>query len=112
MLRSLKDLSETPKYQQVGDIVQRYPSFSHIVFDGNVNKLSSLGLQVAARVSKLYASLPRTQEYINLEPNVPLETAIKLVEKTVNEAQELEGPISTLLAEVQAIGESKGKSAG
>lgn len=111
MLRSLKDLSETPKYQQVGDIVQRYPSFSHIVFDANVNKLSSLGLQVAGKVSKLYAALPRTQEYINLDPEVPLETAIKLVEKTVTEAQDLQAPLDTLIKEVQALAENKGRSA-
>lgn len=109
MLRSLKDLSETPKYQQVGDIVQRYPSYSHIVFDANVNKLSSLGLQVAGKVSKLYAALPRTQEYINLDPEVPLETAIKLVEKTVAEAQDLQAPLDTLIAEVQALAENKGR---
>lgn len=111
MLRSLKDLSETPKYQQVGDIVQRHPSFSHIVFDANVNKLSSLGLQVAGKVSKLYAALPRSQEYINLDPDVPLETAIKLVEKTVSEAQALTVPLATLIGEVQALAESKGRSA-
>ena len=106
MLRSLKDLSETPKYQQVGDIVQRHPSFSHIVFDANVNKLSALGLQLAGKVSKLYTALPRTQEYITLDPNVPLETAIKLVEKTVTEAKELEAPLTQLIAELQAVTES------
>lgn len=111
MLRSLKDLSETPKYQQVGDIVQRYPSYSHVVFDANANKLSSLGLQVAGKVSKLYAALPRTQEYINLDPEVPLETAIKLVEKTVTEAQDLQAPLDTLIAEMQALAENKGRAA-
>lgn len=107
MLRSLKDLSETPKYQQVGDIVQRHPSFSHIVFDANVNKLSWLGLQLAGRVSKLYAALPRTQEYITLDPNVPLETAVKLLEKTVHEAVELQEPIDTVLRELQNVAEGK-----
>lgn len=107
MLRSLKDLSETPKYQQVGDIVQRHPSYSHIVFDANVNKLSWLGLQLAGRVSKLYAALPRTQEYITLDPNVPLETAVKLVEKTVNEAKDLDEPLSAILRDLQQVAENK-----
>lgn len=107
MLRSLKDLSETPKYQQVGDIVQRHPSFSHIVFDANVNKLSWLGLQLAGRISKLYAALPRTQEYITLDPNVPLETAVKLVEKTVQEAADLQEPIEAALRELQQSAETK-----
>lgn len=101
MLHSLRDLSETPKYQLVGDIIQRHPSFSHVVFDSNVNKLSVLGIQLAGRVSKLYAALPRTQEYINLDPNVPLETAIKLVEKTVEDAKTLADPITTVLNDLQ-----------
>lgn len=107
MLRSLRDLSETPKYQQVGDIVQKHPSFSHAVFDANVNKLSVLGIQLAGRVSKLYTALPRTQEYITLDPNVPLETAIKLVEKTLDEAKDLVGPLNTILNELQHTEENK-----
>lgn len=107
MLRALRDISEAPKYQQVGDIVQKHPSFSHVVFDANVNKLSVLGIQLAGRVSKLYSALPRSQEYITLDPNVPLETAVKLVEKVVGEAKELVQPINTILAEMQNAEDGK-----
>ncbi len=109
LLRSLKDTSEVPKYQQVGDIVQKHPSFSKTVFEGNVNKLSLLGIKFAGQISKLYSALPKDQEYINLEPNVPLETAVKLVEKILREAEELLGPINTAISGLQAESQQKGE---
>jgi endonuclease YncB( thermonuclease family) len=102
MLRSLKDPNEAPKYQQVGDIVQKHPSFGKTVFEANVNKLSLLGIKLAGQISKLYSSLPKEQEYINLEPDVPLETAIKLVEKVMKEAEELLPPIDAAIQSLQA----------
>ncbi len=89
MLRALKEATDTPKYQQAGDIVQKHPSLSRTVFDANVNKLSLLDIKLAGLVSKLYTSFPKEQEYINLEPTTPLETAIQLLEKVLREAEGL-----------------------
>lgn len=111
LLRSLKDTNEVPKYQQVGDIVQKHPSFSKTVFEANVGKLSLLGIKLAGQVSKLYSSLPKEQEYINLEPNVPLETAIKLVEKILHDAEELLPPIIGAMSGLQAAGQQKSETA-
>lgn len=107
MLNSLKSGTETPKYQQVGDIVQKHPSFSKTVFEANVPKLSLLEMKLAGHVSKLYSALPKEQEYINLDQNVPLDTAIKLVEKVLKDAENLLAPINQVVAELQEAGQQK-----
>ncbi len=107
MLQSLQNKNETPKYQQVGDIVQKHPGYSKTIFDSNVNKLSLLDIKLAGQVSKLYTVIPKDQEYINLDPNVPLETAIKLVEKVMQDAENLLPPINAVLTELQAISVQK-----
>jgi len=107
MLRSLQDSTEMPKYQQVGDIVQKHPSFSKTVFEANVPKLNLLDMKLAGHVSKLYASLPKEQEYINLDQNVPLGTAVKLVEKVLNDAEVLLDPINQVLDELHAAAQQR-----
>lgn len=107
MLRGLKDPSEVPKYQQVGDIVQKHPSFSKTVFEANVGKLSLLGIRLAGQVSRLYSALPKEQEYINLEPTVSLDTAVKLVEKVLREAEEMLSQINTVLQGLQTSAQQK-----
>lgn len=103
MLRSLQDTSEEPKYRQVGDIVQKHPNYSKTVFEANVNKLSLLDIKLAGRLSKLYAQMPRETEYINLDQNVPLETAVKLIEKVLRETEELLAPVGELIKELQEL---------
>lgn len=107
MLRSLQSGTETPKYQQVGDIVQKHPSFSKTVFEANVPKLNLLEMKLAGHISKLYSALPKEQEYINLDQNVPLETAIKLVEKVLKDAENLLAPINQVVDELQAAAQQK-----
>jgi len=107
MLRSLREGTETPKYQQVGDIVQKHPSFSKTVFEANVGKLSLLEMKLAGHLSKLYSAMPKEQEYINLDQSVPLETAVKLVEKVLKEAEDLLAPINLVIQELQAAAAQK-----
>ena len=101
LLKTLNDPVQTPKYQQVGDIVQKHPSYSKTVFEANVAKLSLLDIKLAGHLSKLYSAMPKEQEYINLDQNVPLDTAVKLVEKVLQDAQELLGPIAQVIRELQ-----------
>jgi hypothetical protein len=103
MLDSLKSKTEKPKYQQSGDIVQKHPSLSKTVFETSVGKFSLLDMKLAAQLSKLYAALPREQEYVNIEPGVPLESAVALVEKVMREAEALVPPISAVIAALEEI---------
>ena len=103
MLENLKSKTETPKYQLAGDIVQKHPSLSKTVFEASVAKLSLLDMKLAAQMSKLYATLPKEQEYINIEPGVPLDSAVALVEKVMREAEALVQPITTVIAALDEI---------
>ena len=89
MLRNMTCENEEPKYQKAGDIVQKQPSLSKVIFEANVDKLSLLDMHLAGQISKLYSVLPKEQEYITLEPNVPIDTAIQLVEKVLKDAQDM-----------------------
>ncbi len=111
MLRGLQDSNEVPKYQQGGDIVQKHPTFGRAVFEANVSKLSLLDIKLAGQISKLYAAMPKEQEYINLEPSVPLETAVKLVEKVLKEAETLVEPINNVILGLQASTAKKKEAA-
>ena len=107
MLRGLQDTEEVPKYQQGGDIVQKHPTFGRAVFEANVSKLSLLDIKLAGQISKLYAAMPKEQEYINLEPTVPLETAVKLVEKVLKDAEDLLEPINHVILGLQGAGQRR-----
>lgn len=107
MLRSLQDTGEEPKYMQVGDIVQKHPIFNKTVFEGSVDKLSLLDITLAGRLSKFYAALPKEAEYINLDQSVPLDTAVKLVEKVLQDVESLLAPISEIIAELQNADRSR-----
>lgn len=89
MLRSLKDTTQAPKYQRVGDIVQKRPFMSKTVFEANVGKLSLLDMRLAGQLSKFYTSLPTGNEYINIDPTMPLENAVEVVEGALKEAEKI-----------------------
>ena len=107
MLRGLQEKGAQPKYQQVGDIIQKHPSFSKTVFEANVGKMSLLGIKTAGQLSKLYAAFPKEQEYINLDPTVPIDSAVKLVEKILDDARALQPQVDMVLADLQAAAEEK-----
>ncbi len=103
MLENLKNTAETPKYKQSGDIVQKRPLLSKAVFEASVGKLSLLDMTLATRLSKLYAAFPVEQEYIDIAPDVPLESAVALVEKVMREAEALQSPIAEAIAALEAV---------
>jgi hypothetical protein len=103
VLENLKSKTETPKYQQGGDIVQKHPSLSKTVFEASAGKLSLLDMKLAAQLSRLYASFPKEQEYVNIEPGVPLESAIALVEKVLREAEVLMPPVTSVILALDEI---------
>ncbi|MCK5518929.1 MAG: thermonuclease family protein [Alphaproteobacteria bacterium] len=89
MLKNMTCPDEKPKYQMAGDIVQKHPPLSKSIFEANVAKLSILDMHLAGQISKLYMSMPKEQEYITIEADVPLDTAVKLVEKVLKDAHDM-----------------------
>lgn len=89
MMRSLKDTTRPPKYKKVGDIVQSQPALDRSVFDRNTDKLDILGDRLSSEVIHFYARIKTNPDYINLEPNMPLEEAQSIVEKGLKSADRL-----------------------
>jgi hypothetical protein len=89
MLKALMDEEKTPKYQVAGDIVQEQPALSRAVFDHNTDKLDVLGRELSSEVIHLFARIKTNPEYINIEPEMPLEDVIALVEKSIKSAKRL-----------------------
>lgn len=107
MLADMLNPDTKPKYQTSGDIVQKHPGYSKTVFEASADRLSMLGIKVAGRLAKLYGAFPKEQEYINLEPHVPLDTAIKLIEKTIADTEVFVQPVNEALAALQAMAAAK-----
>ncbi len=89
MLSSLRDPDRQPKYKKTGDIVQKQPVLSRSVFDLNTDKLDILGDRLCSQVVHFYARIKTKPDYINLEPETPLDEAISMVEKCVKTAHQL-----------------------
>lgn len=89
MLSSLRDPDRQPKYKKTGDIVQKQPVLNRSVFDLNTDKLDILGDRLCSQVVHFYARIKTKPDYINLEPETPLDEAISTVEKCVKTAHQL-----------------------
>ncbi|MCB9983801.1 MAG: thermonuclease family protein [Rhodospirillales bacterium] len=90
MLKNLKDPEKTPKYKKVGDIVQEQPALERSVFDRNTDKLDILGDRLSSEVIHFYARIKSKPDYINLEPEMPVEDVRDIVEGAYQRAQRLD----------------------
>ena len=90
MLKDLKDPDKKPKYKKAGDIVQVQPAMERSVFDRNTDKLDILGDQLSSEVIHFYARIKSTPDYINLDPEMPIEEAREIVQTAYNRAQRMD----------------------
>lgn len=97
LLSSLKDPAKTPRYQQGGDLVHKHPALGRAIFDANADKLNLLDLKLASDISKLYVTFRSDAEYTNLDPSLPLETAVRMVEMVIQDAEKLMPKIDGLI---------------
>ena len=103
MLKDLNNPDKAPKYKQAGDIVQAQPALERSVFDRNTDKLDILGDTLSSEVIHFYARIKSKPDYINLEPDMAVEDACKIVEKAFHTAQRLD-QISDRLIDMFASG--------
>lgn len=90
VLKSLKDPARPPKYKKTGDVVQSQPAFERSVFDRNTEKMDILGDRLSSQVIHFYARIKSNPDYINIEPDMPLDEVISIVEKSLSHAQRLD----------------------
>lgn len=98
MLKNLKDPSKTPKYKGGGDVVHEKPTLLRSVYDANLDKLDLLGTQIVADLTQLYVHIDSSPDYITLEPDMPIEQVIAIVQKIVNDARTIREPMDQIAA--------------
>ncbi len=89
MLADLRNPQRQPKYKKTGDILQKQPALERAVFDRNTDKIDVLGDELSSEVIHFYARIKTKPDYVNLEPNMPLDEAIALVQRSVENAKRM-----------------------
>ncbi len=107
MLKTLCDPTIDPKYKKSGDIVQLQPALDRSVFDGNTDKMDLLGQKLSSAVIHFYARIKTRPDYVNIDPDMPLDKALLYVEKAVNNARTLNEILAKVLGAFSNIGLGK-----
>ena len=77
------------------------------VFDRNTDKLDMLGDGFVSDVIHFYARIKTKPDYVNLEPELPLDDAIALVEEGLNNAKRMNKISDQLIEAFSEIGVSE-----
>ncbi len=97
MLKDLKNKSKEPKYKKTGDIIQKQPALSRSVFDGNTHKLDLLGQHTASDIIHYYARIKTVPDYMEIEPDAPVNEVIGIVDAAVDGARKIDSISDKLL---------------
>lgn len=90
MLADMKNPQRQPKYKKAGDILQKQPALDRAVFDRNTDKLDTLGDELTSEIIHFYARIKTKPDYINLEPEMPLDDAIASVQEGLEGARRMD----------------------
>ncbi len=104
VMRGLNDPVKPPKYKKAGDIVQRHPSLDRTVFDRNTDKIDILGPRLSSQLIHFYARIKNNPEYMNIEPDMPLQEVKEMVSESLESAQRLNALAEELLESFSAGG--------
>ncbi len=110
ILKGLKDSAREHRFRQSGEMIHEQPALARAAFDANKDKMELLGAQLAGEMVSLYAAINPDPEYVSLEPGMPMDQAIRKVEKVIEDAQGLMAPVERILAAVTVIVRDKGRS--
>lgn len=103
MLKNLRDDTRKPAYQQTGDFVHKAPSLSRSVYDNNLSNLNLFETALATKVSEIYALIETDPEYLSLEPDMPLDTAIRMVEMVVKNAESVMQTVEKVVPSLEVV---------
>ncbi len=111
MLRNLRDTVRQQRFRQTGEIIHEQPPLNRAVFDAYKDRMELLGPQLAADLTKIYSSIEPNPEYITLDPDLPIEKAIRKVEEIIEDAKGLIPPTDKALSGLSVIIRDRKKSA-
>ncbi len=97
MLRDFSDEGKAAIYRKTGEVIQKQPALSRVVFDGNTDKLDLFGSELASNLVHYYARIKTNPDYIEFAADKPSAEAKKIIELAVENAKKLDEISSTLL---------------
>jgi len=100
-LNELSDTKKMPRYQKLGDIIQKQPALNRGIFDKNSDKLHVLGQKISSELIHFYAQIKSNPDYETIEPDTPLKDVIEIVQNSLEEARRLNASIEFLLKDIE-----------
>lgn len=110
IFKGLKDTAREHRFRQAGEMIHEQPALARAAFEANKDKMELLGAQLAGDMVSLYAAINPDPAYVSLEPGMPIDQAIRRVEKVIEGAQALMAPMERILAAVTVIVRDKGRN--
>ncbi len=100
-LSELKNTQRTPRYQKLGDIIQKQPALSRGIFDKNSDKLHILGKKLSSELIHFYARIKTNPDYENVEPDMEVSQVVRIVEEALEQGRRLNNLAEFLIKEIE-----------
>ncbi len=97
MLLDFSDKSKPPTYQKTGEVIQKQPALSRVVFDGNTNKIDLFGGELASNLVHYYARIKTNPDYVEIAPDTPIKEVQAIISTAVGNAKKLYDISNSLL---------------
>lgn len=97
MLRDFSDATKPPTYQKTGEVIQKQPALSRVVFDGNTSKIDLFGSELASNLVHYYARIKTNPDYLEVAPDTPIEEVQAIISMAVGNAEKLDDIATRLL---------------
>lgn len=104
VLKGIITPSSATKYQAGGDIIQKQPALSRVVFDSNASRLEMMGAPLASDIIHYYARIKTVPDYAEVKPEDTQKDVQKLVETAIDNAQKLDSLSEGLVQEFMVHG--------
>jgi len=102
LLSELQRSGEDVDYQkQTSGLIHKHTALNRTVFDGNISKLSTLDMQLASTLSKLYTHIHAEPEYITIDSKMPYYDVVEMVKKAIDNSEMLLPQIDYALEQLE-----------
>ncbi len=100
ILRDFSDDTKPPTYQKTGEVIQKQPALSRVVFDGNTNKIDLFGSELASNLVHYYARIKTNPDYKEVAPDAAIEEVQAIISTAVENAEKLDDIATSLLSKL------------
>jgi len=104
ILHDVKDESRPVTHQAGGDMIQKQPALSRVVFDNNADKLDMMEAQLASDIIHYYARIKTIPDYAEVKSGENKKDVQMVVETVIENAKKLEELSQGLVKELAVHG--------